>query len=65
VRVDERQGVALNLFARCDARRDCDEALRQFRQVRLFRTTPPPFRRAPTPSPRSTTMPAEPDEWRQ
>jgi hypothetical protein len=61
VRVDERQGVALNLFARCDTQRDCDEALRHFRQVRLLRTNPPPYERAPPPPPPLTAAPADPD----
>jgi hypothetical protein len=53
--------VALNLFARCDTQRDCDEALRHFRQVRLLRTNPPPYERAPPPPPPLTTAPADPD----
>lgn len=51
VRVDERQGLALNLFARCDTRRACDEALAHFRQVRLLRINLPPAKKAPPPAP--------------
>lgn len=51
VRVDERQGVALNLFARCDTQRACDQALGDFRQVRLFRIDPPPTTLTPPPPP--------------
>lgn len=57
VRVDERQGLALNLFARCDTERSCDQALRHFRQVRVLRVNPPPAKRAPPPPP--ATAPTE------
>ncbi|WP_187335217.1 hypothetical protein [Novosphingopyxis iocasae] len=40
--VDQRHGVALNLFARCDTKVNCDRALGYFRKVRLFRIKPPP-----------------------
>lgn len=60
VPVNERQGVALNLFAWCDTQLACDEALGHFRQVRLLRTNPPPTRMAPPPPPPTATAPAEP-----
>ena len=49
VSVDERHGLALNLFARCDTRAACNEALRYFRQVRLLRLKRPPMPMAPAP----------------
>jgi hypothetical protein len=60
VRVDERQGLALNLFARCDTQRACDAALGHFRRVRLLRTNPPPARRAAPPPPAPAMAPVEP-----
>lgn len=50
VPVDDRRGLALNLFARCDTRAACNEALGYFRRVRLLRLKRPPMPMAP-PSP--------------
>lgn len=47
VPVDGR--LALNLFARCDTEEACDETLRQFREVRLFRQGRPTVQRDSTP----------------
>jgi hypothetical protein len=38
VSVNEHYGLALNVFARCDTKQACDDALRYIRQVRLLRT---------------------------
>ncbi len=47
VPVDERQRLRLNLFARCDNRPACDEALGYFRRVRFLRQErPSPMRRS-------------------
>ena len=56
--VDRSQGLNLNLFARCDTRRACDDALSYFRRVRIFRLPNRPVENLapPAPPPRATKL---------
>jgi len=49
--VDRSQGLNLNLFARCDTRRTCDDALSYFRRVKVLRLTNLPVEHLAPPAP--------------
>ena len=60
VPVDERYGLALNLFARCNTKVACDEALRYIRRVRLIRRPRAPVARDAAPPPPPPPVPRQP-----
>ena len=60
VPVDEPYGLALNLFARCNTKAACDDALRHFRRVRLIRQPRAPVAWDLAPPPPPPPVPRQP-----